>query len=368
MMEVPFVDLYAQYLTIQREVDEAIALTIRESSYIGGKSVAMFEEEFAAWIGVEHAVACANGTDSIEMILHAAGVGPGDEVIVPAVSWISTSEAVSAVGARPVFVDVDADFLIDIPQIETAITPRTKAIIPVHLYGNPVDMHALMAVAEKHGLFVLEDCAQAHGASVRGRVAGTFGHAASYSFYPGKNLGAYGDAGAVLTNDRVLAERVRMIANHGQKGKHNHLIEGRNSRMDGLQAAILRAKLPHLHKWTAMRKAHAAYYSAHLGNTGVITPHVREDFGHVFHLYVIQSDLRDDLMAALSSRHIHTAIHYPAPLPALPCYAGHGYSAEAFPNASRTSRILSLPMYAELTRAQMDHVIAAVREFQHQAV
>jgi dTDP-4-amino-4,6-dideoxygalactose transaminase len=366
MIEVPFVDLYAQYLTIQREVDEAIALTIRESSFIGGKSVAMFEEEFAAWIGTQYAVACANGTDSIEMILHAAGIGPGDQVIVPAVSWISTSEAVSAAGARPVFVDVDADLLIDIAQIEAAITPHTRAIIPVHLYGNPVDMHALMAVAKKHSLFVLEDCAQAHGATVRGKTVGTFGHAASYSFYPGKNLGAYGDAGAVLTSDRSLAERVRMIANHGQKGKHNHLIEGRNSRMDGMQAAILRAKLPHLHKWTAMRKLHADYYSAGLSKSGVITPRLREDVGHVFHLYVIQCHRRDELMAALSAQHIHTAIHYPTPLPALPCYAGHGYSQDAFPNASRTSRILSLPMYAELTHGQMDHVIATVDAFQRQ--
>jgi dTDP-4-amino-4,6-dideoxygalactose transaminase len=364
-MEVPFVDLHAQYLTIQREVDEAIALTIRESSYIGGKSVAKFEEEFAAWIGTQYAVACANGTDSIEMILQAAGVGPGDEVIVPAVSWISTSEAVSAVGARPVFVDVDTDFLIDIPQVETAITPRTRAIIPVHLYGNPVDMDALLAVAVKHGLFVLEDCAQAHGAAVRGKTVGTFGHAASYSFYPGKNLGAYGDAGAVLTNDQSLADRVRMIANHGQKGKHNHLMEGRNSRMDGLQAAILRAKLPHLHKWTEKRKAHAAYYSEQLSNAGIVAPRAREGFDHVFHLYVIQSERRDELMAALSAKNIHTAIHYPFPLPSLPCYEGRDYSAEAFPNAAYTSRILSLPMYAELTREQMDHVIAAIHAFQH---
>src|SRR5579863_8896253 len=272
-MKVPFADLYTQYLSIKNDIDRAIETTIRNSSYIGGQAVRDFEAAFAAYVGIDHVIACGNGTDSIEILLQAFGVGKGDEVIVPAISWISTSEAVSTVGATPVFVDIEEEyFTMDPVLLRKAITPRTKAVIPVHLYGQPADMPAIMKIAEAHKLLVIEDCAQAHGAKIAGRTVGTFGHAASFSFYPGKNLGAYGDAGCMATNDPAIAEKARMISQHGQKGKHNHLIEGRNSRLDGLQAAILLAKLPYLGKWTEARIAHTKKYATLLRDAGVCIP------------------------------------------------------------------------------------------------
>lgn len=366
-MNVPFVDLYAQYLTIKSDIDQAIERTIRESSYIGGKAVTGFETEFAAYLGLKHVIACANGTDSLEIILKAWGIGAGDEVIVPAHSWISTSEAVGNCGAIPVFVDVNADdYTINADLVEAAITPRTRAIIPVHLCGHPADMPAIMAIARKHGLKVMEDCAQSHGATINGQKAGTFGDAASFSFYPGKNLGAYGDAGCMATNDDSLAETARMIANHGQKGKHNHLIEGRNSRLDGLQAAVLSAKLPHLEQWTEARIAHAARYDALLQDAGVVTPVSRPGCRHVYHLYVIRSEQREALAAHLKAAGVDTAVHYPTALPFLPCYSDRGFTPADFPVAFyNQSRILSLPMFAELTDAQLEAVAGAVAAFSH---
>lgn len=367
MMRVPFVDLYAQYQSIKEDIDTAIAETIRQSSYIGGKQVAGFEEAFAAYCGVKHVVACANGTDSLEIILKAWGIGEGDEVIVPAHSWISTSEAVSNTGAIPVFVDVEADyFTIDPALIEQAITANTKAIIPVHLYGHPADMPAIMQLAKKYELKVLEDCAQSHGASVHGKSTGTFGDAASYSFYPGKNLGAYGDAGCMTTDDEELAATLRMIANHGQKGKHNHLMEGRNSRLDGLQAAILSAKLPYLLQWTKARIAHAANYSKLLQQTGVDTPVVKEGFDHVYHLYVLKTNQRDRLMLLLKENGVETAIHYPTALPFLPCYAHRGFKSTDFPAAfANQSSIISIPLYPELTQEQIGHITSLIASFEH---
>jgi dTDP-4-amino-4,6-dideoxygalactose transaminase len=366
-MKIPFVDLYAQYLTIKDAIDGAIGHTIRTSGYIGGASVTEFEQAFAAYLGTTHVIACANGTDSLEMILKAWGVGPGDEVIVPAHSWISTSEAVGNCGATPVFVDVRADnYTINTDLIEAAITRNTKVIIPVHLCGHPADMPAVMRIADTHGLKVMEDCAQSHGAMIHGRKAGTFGHAASFSFYPGKNLGAYGDAGCMATNDDALAAAVRMIANHGQQGKHNHLIEGRNSRLDGLQAAILSVKLPHLEQWTEARIAHAATYNHLLADAGVETPVTLDGYRHVFHLYVIRTEQREALAAHLKEAGIDTAVHYPTALPFLPCYAHRGFQPGDFPVAYHNqSRILSLPMYAELTPAQLEAVAAAVHAFAH---
>jgi dTDP-4-amino-4,6-dideoxygalactose transaminase len=366
-MKVPFVDLYAQYLTIKTDIDAAIEKTIVNSSYIGGAPVKQFEDAFASYLGLKHVVACANGTDSLEIILKAWGVGEGDEVIVPAHSWISTSESVGNVGATPVFVDVEADyFTIDVNKIEAAITPRTKAIIPVHLCGHPADMPAIMEIAAKHNLKVMEDCAQSHGASINGKKAGTFGHAASFSFYPGKNLGAYGDAGGMATDDEALAATIRMIANHGQKGKHNHLMEGRNSRLDGLQAAILSVKLNHLGKWTEERIARAANYSNLLGDAGVAIPSVKEGYRHVYHLYMIRTEHREQLMQLLKENEIETAIHYPTALPFLPCYARRGFTPEDFPVAFyNQSRILSLPLFAELTTAQLEKVAMLVASFEN---
>lgn len=357
-MKVPFVDLYAQYQRIKHDIDKAIAETIASTSFIGGRSVQQFEEQFASWCGVKHVIGCANGTDSMEMVLKAWGIGAGDEVIVPAHSWISTSEAVGNTGATPVFVDVEPDyFTINPDLIEQAITAATKAIIPVHLYGHPANMPAILTIAQKHNLKVLEDCAQSHGASINGKKIGTFGHAASYSFYPGKNLGAYGDAGCVTTNDDALAETVRMIANHGQKGKHNHVTEGRNSRLDGLQAAILLAKLPYLDQWTNERIANAAHYTNLLQSSNVATPKVKEGYKHVFHLYVIKTENREALIPLLKDQGIETAIHYPTALPFLSCYRNRSFSNAHFPAAFfNQSRILSLPLFAELTAEQIQYV------------
>ena len=359
-MKVPFVDLYAQYLTIKDEIDAAISNTIRNSSYIGGQAIKDFETAFAAYLGIGQVIACGNGTDSIEILLQAYGIGKGDEVLVPSISWISTSEAVSSVGATPVFVDIEPDyFTIDPALIERAITPKTKAIIPVHLYGQPADMPAIMTIAKAHGLIVIEDCAQAHGAKIGGRTVGTIGDASSFSFYPGKNLGAYGDAGCMATNDVAIAEKVRMIAQHGQKGKHNHIMEGRNSRLDGLQAAILLAKLPHLEKWTGARIAVAGKYDSLLAEADVVVPRTRKGARHVFHLYVIRTEDRERLQQQLAAAGVETAIHYPTPLPFLPCYRNRGYQPADFPVANAyQSSILSLPIFPELA----DDAIAFVCE------
>lgn len=360
-MNIPFVDLHRQYLRIQTEIDAAIAGVIRDSAYIGGDRVTQFEREFAEWLGVEHVVACANGTDSIEMLLDAFCVGPGDEVIVPALSWISTAEAVGTRGARPVFVDIDDTYCIDPGKIEAKITPRTKGIIPVHLYGCPANMPVIMTIARRHNLFVLEDCAQAHGALIFGQKVGTFGHAASFSFYPGKNLGAYGDAGGVATNDSELARKVRMLANHGQLQKHNHLIEGRNSRMDGIHAAVLSVKLRHLDRWTTERIETAARYNELLAHSGLTLPSTPEGCQHVFHLYVVQSDNRDALAIRLGQAGITTAIHYPQPMPGMACYGPLQTPASDYAvAASACNRILSLPMFAELSSEEQLHVLRAL--------
>jgi dTDP-4-amino-4,6-dideoxygalactose transaminase len=357
-MQVPFVDLFAQYQTIQSEIDKSISDSIRNTSFIGGKPVRDFENAFAAYLNIKHVIGCANGTDSLEIIMQAMGIGAGDEVIVPAHSWISTSEAVSSVGARPVFVDTESEFFtIDVNLIEAAITPKTKAIIPVHLYGHPADMLAINSVAQKYNLRVIEDCAQSHGAMIGDQMVGSFGDAASFSFYPGKNLGAYGDAGAIATNDDTLAEKVRMIANHGQIIKHHHQIEGRNSRLDGLQAAVLFAKLPYLNQWTESRIQHAKMYSDLLADSGIVLPSVKPGYKHVFHLYVIRTEKRDYLKQKLSEFGVETAIHYPTALPFLSCYSNRNPRIEDFPVAHyNQSKILSIPMYAELTNPQINYV------------
>ena len=363
-MKVPFVDLKPQYLSIKEDIDKAIKHVIEQTTFVGGTTIKQFEAAFAQYVGVKHCIACGNGTDSIEILLKAMNIGTGDEVIVPANSWISTSEAVSGIGATPVFVDVDEFYSINISLAEKKITAKTKAIIPVHLYGHPADMPAVMQLAEKYDLKVIEDCAQSHGAEINGKRTGTWGDAASFSFYPGKNLGAYGDAGAMVTNDDELAAVARQIANHGQIKKHHHVREGRNSRMDTIQAAILLAKLPHLEQWTQQRISHAAVYNELLKDTEVIVPCIKNNCSHVFHLYVIRIENRPELQKYLDNNGIETSIHYPTALPFLPCYSHYRYTAEDFPVAYHNQHhILSLPMYAELKHEQLEYVAEVVKSF-----
>jgi len=365
-MTVPFADLYAQYLSIKGEIDAAIADVIRTSAFIRGPHVQLFEESFAAAVGASHCVSCANGTDSLYIAMHALGVQPGDEVITSAHSWISTSETITQAGGTVVFCDTDADtYTIDPAQIEAKITPRTVGIIPVHLYGQPADMGAVMAIAGKHKLWVIEDCAQAHLAHVDGRQVGTFGNAASYSFYPGKNLGAMGDAGALVTNDADLARRMGMFARHGGLTKGDHHIEGINSRLDGLQAAVLSVKLPRLAGWTGRRQTLALQYDGGLARiAGVSVPAVAAGREHVYHLYVIRHEERNALAAHLHDHGIQTAINYPVALPFLPAYDRFGHRPEAFPNAfGQQSRILSLPIFPEMTEGQQQSVVSAIATF-----
>jgi dTDP-4-amino-4,6-dideoxygalactose transaminase len=364
-MPVPFADLQLQYQTIRSEIDGALAGVIRDSAFIRGAYVDAFERDFARAVEVRHCVSCANGTDALYLAMRALKVKPGDEVITTAHSWISTSAMITHAGANVVFCDTDgATFTIDPAAIEAAITPRTVGIIPVHLYGQPADMDAIMAIARQHKLWVIEDCAQAHLARYRGRAVGTFGQAATYSFYPGKNLGAMGDAGAVVTNDDALAEQIAMLARHGGLTKHQHNIEGINSRLDGLQAAILSAKLPHLADWTEARQQAAKVYDAGLNQIeDVVVPQVAPDRRHVYHLYTIRHPRRDALAAHMNAQGVQTAINYPTALPFLAAYQRLNHRPKQFPNAHRDQgQILSLPMFAEITRAQQDEVIDLIRK------
>src|SRR5262245_32062501 len=348
-MKIPFVDLHAQYLTIKQEIDRAIAQVIAQSAYIRGPHVDTFEEAWARTLGVKRCVSCANGTDAIYIALRGLGLKRGDEVITSAHSWISTSETITQAGGRVVFCDTDEEtFTIDPVEIERKITPATVGIIPVHLYGQAADMGAIMAIARKHHLWVLEDCAQAHLAKYNGRNVGTFGDAATFSFYPGKNLGAYGDAGCMVTNDDRLADWLATFARHGGKG--DHIMEGINSRMDGLQAAILHAKLPHLPGWTAARRRVAARYDELLDDVAeVVTPKVETGRDHVYHLYVIRTENRHDVRKHLTDAGIATVLNYPKALPFYAAYAYLCHGPEDFPNAyANQYRILSLPIYPEI--------------------
>ena len=363
---VPFADLHAQYITIQPEIDAAIAEVIRTSAFVRGPFVDRFEAEFAAATGSAHCVSCANGTDSLYIAMKSLGAGPGDEVIVPAHSWISTSETVTQTGATVVFCDTDAQtYTLDPAKLAEKITPRTVGIIPVHLFGQPADMDPIMQTASDRGLWLIEDCAQAHLAKYKGRMVGSFGQAASYSFYPGKNLGAMGDAGALTTPDGQLAEKMAMFARHGGLKKGDHRIEGINSRLDGLQAAILSVKLRYLPTWTARRQEIAAEYDRQLRDVpGLSRPVVASGREPVWHLYVVRHEQRDALAAHLAGRGIQTVVNYPVALPFLPAYARLGHGVNDFPAAhGHQSRILSLPIFPEMTTAQMESVCNAVREF-----
>jgi dTDP-4-amino-4,6-dideoxygalactose transaminase len=364
--KIPFVDLYAQYKSIKHEIDYVINDVIENSLFIRGPYVEKFEQLFSNLIGNKYCVSCANGTDSLYIAMMALGVSRGDEVIVPAHSWISTAETVTQAGAEVVFCDTDADlFTIDVKSIEEKITSRTVGIIPVHLYGQAVDMDSIMKIAKKHNLWVIEDCAQALLAKYKGQNVGTFGDISSFSFYPGKNLGAMGDAGALLTNNELLAKKMAMYARHGglEKGEHN--IEGINSRMDGIQAAILTVKIPHLPKWIKLRQDRAAQYSNKLSKiSGINIPKIAKDCEHAWHLYVIKNSTRNELMSFLNKNGVNTVINYPVALPFLPAYQRLNHKPQDFPNAYKNqSIILSLPIYPELTYMETDSIIELIREF-----
>lgn len=365
MTSVPFADLHAQYLSIKPEIDAAIAAVIARSAFVRGPFVETFEEEYADYMEARHCVSCADGTAALYVAMHALGIRPGDEVITTAHSWISSSETVSQHGAVPVFVDIDPEtYTIDPARIEEKITGRTVGIIPVHMYGQPADMDPIMAIAQRRGLWVIEDCAQAHIATYKGRKVGRFGNAATWSFYPGKNLGAMGDAGAITTDDADLARRMARFARHGGIVKGVHEIEGINSRLDGLQAAILSVKLPHLAGWTKARQAAARRYDALLAGNAVRIPPVAEGREHVYHLYVIEHEDRDGLARHLRADGIQTVINYPTALPFLPAYARFSHRPEDFPRAyAMQSRILSLPMFAEISEAQIARVVESVGRY-----
>lgn len=364
-VKVPLVDLAAQYAAIRPEVDQAIQAVLDATDFIMGPAVKRFEAAFAAYCGAAHCVGVASGTAALELALRAVGAGPGDEVITVAHTFIATAEAITAVGARPVFVDIDpCTCNMDPAQLDAAITPATRALLPVHIYGQPADMTAIRAIAAAHGLPVIEDAAQAHGATWEGVTAGGLGSAACFSFYPGKNLGAYGDAGAVVTNDAAIAEQVRLLRNHGRRSKYLHEVKGYGERLDTLQAAVLEAKLPHLPAWTAARRRLAARYDALLADLPVARPVVAASAEPVWHLYVVRTGQRDALLEHLNRAGIGAGVHYPVPLHLQPAYADLGYQAGALPvTETVAATCLSLPLYPEMTEAQQDRVVAEMRRF-----
>jgi dTDP-4-amino-4,6-dideoxygalactose transaminase len=365
-MNIPFVDLKAQYNSIQPQIDNAIASVINETAFIGGKYVNKFEEEFANLYGVKHCISCANGTDSLYITMKMLGIGAGDEVITAANSWISSSETITQTGAKPVFVDVESDFYtIDTDLLKKAINPNTKAIIIVHLYGQVCNMENIIAICNENKIVLIEDCAQAHFSEYNGVRTGLTGLVGSFSFYPGKNLGAYGDAGCIITNDDDFALKCKMYARHGALKKHQHTMEGINSRLDGLQAAILSAKLPFILEWTKLRNEKAANYNKLLAPISEIElPKVRNNTMHSYHLYVIKSKKRDELAKYLKENGIETAIHYPTALPLLPAYAYLGAKASDYPVSYQNSlEILSLPIFPEITIEQQEYVANTIVSF-----
>lgn len=360
---IPFLDLQAQYRSIRAELEPAVLKVLASGQYALGPEVAAFEAEFAEFCDVPYAVAVNTGTSALHLALLAIGVQPGDEVITVASTFVATVAAIDYCGARPVFVDVEPDTLnMDPGLIEARITERTKAILPVHLHGQPADMDPILAIAHRHGLKVIEDAAQAHDAEYRGRRVGSLGDLACFSFYPGKNLGACGEGGMVVTANPDHAETLRMLRDWGQSRKYHHVLKGFNYRMDGIQGAVLRVKLRHLKGWTEARRRHAALYDELLAGAGVETPVAKDDVRHVYHIYAIRSDQRNTLQKALAERGISTAIHYPIPVHLQKAYAGFGFRPGDLPVTEREAgRLLSLPMFAELMPTQMESVCTAIR-------
>ena len=363
-MNIPLVDLKAQYRGIRSEVDVAIQNVIDHTAFINGPDVAAFEEEFAAYCNAKYGIGASSGTTALHLALVACGVGPNDEVITVPNTFIATTEAISQCGATPVFVEVDeGTCTMDISRIERALTEKTKAILPVHLYGQPADMDPILELARQHDLKVIEDAAQAHGAEYKGRRAGGLGDAAAFSFYPGKNLGAYGDAGMVVTDDEEIAERCNVLADHGRKDKYEHQVEGYNYRLDTIQAAILRVKLRYLEEWTEQRREHASRYNRLLAEATIETPVEANYARHVYHLYVVRVANRDAVLGRLKEKGVGVGVHYPIPLHLQPAYEGRGWRPGAFPVAERLAKeCLSLPLFPELTVDQMQYVSEALFE------
>ena len=361
---IPFVDLRAQYLSIKPEVDAAIQGVLDTCQFTLGSEVAAFEEEFAAYSGADFGVGVNNGTSALHLALLAAGVGPGDEVITVPFTFVASVAAIHYTGAKTVFVDIDpVTYTMDPSQIEAAITPKTKAIIPVHLYGQPADMAPIMAVARKHGLVVIEDACQAHGAEYGGKRAGSLGDMACFSFYPGKNLGAYGEGGMVTSSNPGFVRTIRMLRDWGAEKKYHHVLKGYNMRLEGLQGAVLRVKLRHLDAWTEARRTAADRYAKLLTAAGIAPPTARADVRHVYHVYAIRTANRAKLQEALNARGVSTGIHYPFPVHLTPAYSDLGYKAGDFPHAEKAAEEeLSLPMFPELTADQQAVVVGALAE------
>ena len=364
-MKIPFADLRALHAPLKNEFMGVLERVLENNSFILGPEVRAFENAFAQFAGVEHCIAVSNGTAALQLALLALGIGPGDEVITVANTFIATAEAISAVGARPVFVDVDPTcYTMDTAAAERAITSRTRAIIPVHLYGQTTDMDPLLELAKAHGLFVLEDACQAHGAEYKGRSAGSMGTLSCFSFYPGKNLGALGEGGAIVCNDAALANRLQMLRDHGSVKKYEHEFPGYNMRLEGLQGGFLAAKLPYLHEQNEARRTAAQMYNHLLAGSEIVTPAERSNGKHVYHLYVVQVDDRDALKQQLGERGIETGLHYPVPLHLQEAYAGLGHKRGDFPVSELLAqRILSLPMFPTITPEQVEYVCTAVMEF-----
>jgi dTDP-4-amino-4,6-dideoxygalactose transaminase len=366
---VPFVDLKAQFRTLREEVVPRVTRVMQEGSFILGPDVALFEEHFATYVGARYCVGVESGTAALQLALQALKIGPGDEVIIPANTYVASALAVSATGARPVLVDVDPAYLVDPALLEASLSPRSKAIMPVHLYGQAVPMDAITAFARRHGLYVVEDASQAHGARWKGRRVGSFGEVGCFSFYPGKNLGAYGDAGAVVTSDPELFDMLRLLRDFGQRKKYEHLVKGDNCRLDSIQAAVLDVKLPHLDAWNDARRRHADAYDARLSRIGLTPPQRLHDEGHVYHLYVVEVENRERVQAVLGERGIATGIHYPIPIHLQPAYADLELGSGSFPRTERSAgRLLSLPMFPELTEEQIGLVADALEQSQPRVV
>jgi len=365
MKKIPLLDLKAQLTTIREEVREAVDRVLDGGQYIMGPEVKTFEQEVAEYVGVKHAIGVANGTDALLLALDAAGVGKGDEVITTPFTFFATAEVVSQLGATPVFVDIDPKtYNIDVEQIKAKITEKTKAIIPVHIFGQPANMDEIMEIAEKHNLFVLEDAAQAMGAEYKGKKIGSLGHAATYSFFPTKNLGGYGDGGMVVTNDDELARKIRILRVHGSNPKYYHSMIGYNSRLDELQAAILRIKLRQLDQWNDARRQKAALYNELLAGTPVVTPYHAEDRKHIYHLYIVQAEERDELMQHLKENGISTGVYYPVPLHQQEVYKPLGYNEGSLPVAEYMSkRTFALPLYAELEDETIRMIADTIKAF-----